>query len=137
MKLFPKLVSMPEWRLKFSLFEHLFFVHLEIGFLNYLLIFLSGMTLFATIVEIVGIMYVFPVSQCDLNLTPSEKGILGGAAPLGIICSSYLWGYLGDTKGRRAVMLPALFMAFFSSVCASFMQNFYVFTILRFLSGFL
>lgn len=59
---------------------------------------MSGLTLFSTIVEIVGIMYVFPVSQCDLNLTPSEKGILGGAVPLGIICSAHLWGYLGDTN---------------------------------------
>lgn len=72
--------------------------YIEIGILNYLLIFLSGMTLFSTIAEIVGIMYVFPVSQCDLNLTPSEKGILGGAVPLGIICSAHLWGYLGDTN---------------------------------------
>lgn len=107
------------------------------GIFNYLLIFLSGLVLFATIVEIGSIMYVFPVSQCDFNLTASQKGILGGAVPLGIICSAHLWGYLGDTKGRRAVILPTLFLAFLSSVAASFVKNFYLFTALRFLNGFL
>lgn len=129
-------ISKKSWT-SFEIFCLTIFFHLEIGFLNYLLVFLSGMTLFATIVEIVGIMYVFPVSQCDLNLTSSEKGMLGAAAPLGIISSSHLWGYLGDTKGRRAVMIPTLFMAFLSSVCASFMQNIFIFTILRFWTGFL
>lgn len=114
-----------------------FFFILEIGIFHYLLVIISGLAVFATIGEICSIMYVFPVSQCDLNLTPSEKGILGGAVPLGIISSAHLWGYLADTKGRRAVILPTLVLAFLSSASASFVQNFYLFTVLRFLNGFL
>lgn len=95
------------------------------------------MVMFSVSIEISGILYVFPVSQCDLNLTASEKGILGSSTLFGIICSSHLWGYLADTKGRRAVILPTLFLAFISSVAATFVQNFYIFTTLRFLNGFL
>lgn len=95
------------------------------------------MILFSVAIEICNLLYVFPVSQCDLNLTSTEKGILGSATLVGIIVSSHLWGYLADTKGRRAVIMPTLFLAFFSSVAASFVQNFYLFTFLRFFNGFL
>lgn len=91
----------------------------------------------ALIFETVGITFVLPVSQCDLNLTTSEKGILGAAAFFGIICSSHLWGFLADTKGRRSVILPTLIVAFFMSFMSSFVQNFYLLTVLRFLNGFL
>lgn len=91
----------------------------------------------ALIFETVGITFVLPVSQCDLNLTTSEKGILGAASFFGIICTSHLWGFLADTKGRRSVILPTLFIAFLMSFMSSFVQNFYLLTVLRFLNGFL
>lgn len=109
----------------------------EFGLFNYVLVIICGMVIFSVAIEICGILYVFPVSQCDLNLTAGEKGILGSSTLFGIICSSHLWGYLADTKGRRAVILPTLVLAFISSVAATFVQNFYIFTALRFLNGFL
>lgn len=91
----------------------------------------------AFIIEMIGISFIFPVSQCDLHLTPRQKGILGAAGYLGIICSSHLWGYLADTRGRRRIIQPTLFATFVVTVAASFVQNFYFLTILRFLTGFL
>lgn len=121
---------------KFNFFS-LLFSKKEFGFFNYLLILISGMILYAVSIETCGILYVFPVSECDLNLTYTQKGILGSSTLFGIICSSFLWGYLADTRGRRAVIVPTLFVAFFLSVCTSFVTNFYIFTVLRFLNGFL
>lgn len=86
--------------------------------------------------ETIGILYIIPVSQCDLKLTTSRKGILGGAALFGIICSSHLWGFLADTKGRRRVIQPTLFAAAILSIICSFVQNIYIFIALRFLNGF-
>lgn len=77
-----------------------------------------------------------PISQCDLNLTASQKGILASASYVGIICSSHLWGFLADTKGRRSVIYPTLLVAFFVSIASSFVQNFQQFVVTRFLSGF-
>ncbi|XP_031626823.1 synaptic vesicle glycoprotein 2B-like [Contarinia nasturtii] len=108
----------------------------KFGLFNYFLIFVSGIILYAVGLETCGILYVIPISQCDLNLTSSEKGILGAAAFSGIICSSHLWGFLADTKGRRRVILPALLLAVAMSVIGSFVKNFYIFTLLRFLNGF-
>ncbi|XP_055326017.1 synaptic vesicle glycoprotein 2B-like isoform X1 [Sitodiplosis mosellana] len=108
----------------------------KFGFFNYVIIFLSGMILNAVMLETCGMAFVIPVSQCDLKLSTSEKGILGAVSFFGIICSSHLWGYLADTKGRRCVIQPTLFVAFLLSVAASFVQNFYLFATLRFLNGF-
>lgn len=91
----------------------------------------------AFIIEMIGISFIFPVSQCDLNLTSSQKGILGAAGFFGIICSSHLWGYLADTKGRRRVIRPTLLATCVVTVTASFVHNFYFLTILRFFTGFL
>lgn len=91
----------------------------------------------ALMMEKFGITFVFPVSQCDLHLETSEKGFLGAVSSLGIICSAHLWGFLGDTIGRRRVIQPTLVLAFATSVASSLAQSFYLLATLRFLNGFL
>lgn len=78
-----------------------------------------------------------PVSECDLNLSSQQKGILGAVSFLGIICSSHMFGFLADTTGRKKVMQPTLMIAFCLSVASSFVSNFYIFATLRFFNGFL
>lgn len=87
--------------------------------------------------ELCSLSYVFPVSQCDLHLTSREKGVLAAVPFVGTICSSHLWGFLADTKGRRRTIIPAFLMAFLTTVLSSFVENFYLFATLRFLNGFL
>ncbi|XP_031639092.1 synaptic vesicle glycoprotein 2B-like isoform X1 [Contarinia nasturtii] len=108
----------------------------KFGVFNYVIIFLGGLILFAVLVETTGTSFIFLVSQCDLNLTVGEKGILGAVSFIGIICSSHLMGYLSDTKGRRKVILPTLFIAFLLSIASSLVHNFYLLATLRFLNGF-
>lgn len=96
----------------------------------------SGLMLFAAFMETCCVVYVLPV-LCDLNLTTSQKGVLAGAAYFGVICSSHMWGYLADTKGRRRIVLPALLADFLAAIICSFVQNFYILVLLRALSGFL
>lgn len=114
-----------------------FIFALEFGFFNYFLIFFAGVIIFAVGLEAGGISYFMPVAQCDLNLTSNEKGILGAVGFIGIICSSHLWGYLADTKGRRRVIQPTLMIAFLFSICSSFATNFYLLAAFRFFNGFL
>lgn len=115
----------------------MYFQLIEFGLFNYVIIFLCGMILYAVVMETSGVIFLIPVAKCDLNLTTSKTGILGGASLLGIICSSHLWGYLADVKGRRAVIQPTLFIAFFLSFIASFVKDFHIFAALKFLNGFL
>ncbi|GAB0095766.1 synaptic vesicle glycoprotein 2B-like [Sergentomyia squamirostris] len=106
------------------------------GKFNCFLILVSGMNLAAVLLETLGISFVNPVAQCDLELTNRDKGVLSAIAFVGIIISSHLWGFLADTLGRRAVMMPSLFAAFISTFLSSFTTNFWVFAVLRFLTGF-
>lgn len=109
----------------------------EFGIYNLCLITISGTILAAVLLETLGISYVLPVAECDLMLTTKEKGILSAISFAGIISSSHLWGFLADTRGRRTVILPTLFLAFASTVLSSFTTNFWLITIMRFFTGFL
>lgn len=64
-----------------------------------MIIIVSGLIMYAVSLETCAIVYVIPALQCDLNLTASQKGMLGAAAFAGIICSSHFWGFLADTRG--------------------------------------
>ncbi|XP_058058028.1 synaptic vesicle glycoprotein 2B-like [Anopheles bellator] len=106
------------------------------GIYNLCLIAISGTILASVLLETLGISYVLPVAECDLLLTTKEKGVLSAISFAGIISSSHLWGFLADTQGRRAVILPTLFLAFTSTVVSSFTTSFWLITTMRFLTGF-
>uniref|UniRef100_A0A182TCF4 Major facilitator superfamily (MFS) profile domain-containing protein n=1 Tax=Anopheles maculatus TaxID=74869 RepID=A0A182TCF4_9DIPT len=112
------------------------FLMTKFGLYNLCLIAISGTILAAVLLETLGISYVLPVAECDLLLTTREKGVLSAISFAGIICSSHLWGFLADTRGRRAIILPTLFLAFASSALSSLTTNFWLITVMRFLTGF-
>lgn len=72
----------------------------EFGLFNYVIIFISGLVIYAAVLETISFAYALPVSECDLNLSTSQKGILGAATFVGFTCSSHLWGFLADTRGK-------------------------------------
>lgn len=106
------------------------------GKFNYTLIALAGGLMAAAFIELTSVNFILPIAQCDLNLTTSNKGILSAIGYVGIIFSSHLWGFLADTKGRRATLIPSLLLAFTSTVVSSFVNNFWLLVFLRFLNGF-
>ncbi|XP_058116262.1 synaptic vesicle glycoprotein 2B-like [Anopheles ziemanni] len=108
----------------------------KFGIYNLVLITISGTILAAVLLETLGISYVLPVAECDLLLTTKEKGVLSAISFAGIISSSHLWGFLADTRGRKTVIVPTLFLAFASTVVSSFTTNFWLITVMRFLTGF-
>lgn len=107
------------------------------GKFNYFLVILSGAVLSTVLLETLGISFILPVAECDLNLTTKDKGLLSAIAFVGIITSSHLWGFLADTKGRRKIIIPTLFISFVITIVSSFVKSFWVFTLLRFCSGLL
>uniref|UniRef100_A0A182INB7 Major facilitator superfamily (MFS) profile domain-containing protein n=1 Tax=Anopheles atroparvus TaxID=41427 RepID=A0A182INB7_ANOAO len=108
----------------------------KFGIYNLVLIAVSGTILAAVLLETLGISYVLPVAECDLLLTTKEKGVLSAISFAGIISSSHLWGFLADTRGRKTVIVPTLFLAFAATVLSSFTTNFWLITVMRFFTGF-
>lgn len=107
------------------------------GKFNYFLVILSGAVLSTVLLETLGISFILPIAECDLKLTTKDKGMLSAIAFMGIIASSHLWGFLADTRGRRMVIMPTLFISFFITIVSSFVKSFWLFTVLRFFSGLL
>ncbi|GBP21635.1 Putative transporter svop-1 [Eumeta japonica] len=105
------------------------------GKFNRLVLLTSGLIMLNVSMESVGMSYVVPVAACDLHLTNEHKGLITASAFIGIMCTSFLWGYLGDRCGRRAVMLPALLASAALSVASAFSVNVWMLIILRVLTG--
>jgi VNT family MFS transporter (synaptic vesicle glycoprotein 2) len=54
---------------------------------------------------------------------------------LGMMVGGYLWGTLADLHGRRAVLLWSLALNALGGLSSSFAQEYWLFALLRFVSG--
>ncbi|XP_062564069.1 uncharacterized protein LOC134226948 [Armigeres subalbatus] len=107
----------------------------KFGVCNVVLVLISGTILASFLLEILGVSYIIPVIDQDLDVTTKEKGVLSAVGFAGTIVSSHLWGFLADTHGRRKIIVPALFITFVISMISSFTANFWVIVFLRFMVG--
>ncbi|CAG4933582.1 unnamed protein product [Parnassius apollo] len=105
------------------------------GVYNILHMLLSGIILMGVILQNLGLGYVLPAAQCDLKLTMQQRGWLAAIPFLAAILTSYFWGWLADTRGRRPVMLYSMLICIFMSVLLSFAPNLISFAVLQFLSS--
>lgn len=82
--------------------------------------------------------YIFPAAQCELNLTSKEVGFLNALFLIGGTCSSFLWGILADTNGRKKILLLTLVSDFLTTtIFAVTVSSFAGLAVCRFLNGFL
>ncbi|XP_053674342.1 synaptic vesicle glycoprotein 2A [Anopheles nili] len=95
----------------------------------------SSIIMMAVLNETMGISIVIPAAQCDLNLSPTDKGILTGVSFAGIIVSSHFWGYMADTKGRRRTLIVSLYLTAICALVSGLSINFSMMVIMRFLVG--
>lgn len=108
------------------------------GFIfDLILITTAGLVLGSTVIEILNITYILPISECELHWTMQDKGLLSVTAVLGVIFGSLFWGSLADIYGRRLVLYPTLFMTFVFTTLSSFATSFWSIFFLRLSSGFL
>ena len=86
-------------------------------------------------VEILAISFLLPSAECDLALTPERKGWLSAILFVGMMIGGYVWGSLGDTLGRKRVLVNAMLVNTAAGFLSSFSQDFYFFMLFRFISG--
>lgn len=108
-----------------------------IGKYNYVLIIISGFLMACAFIELTSVNLILPIATCDLKLSTSDKGILGSIGYVGVILSSFFWGFLSDVKGRKTVLIPTLISAFLMSALSSLVNSFWLLSFFRFLNGFL
>lgn len=107
------------------------------GKFNYFIISLAGGLMACAYIELNSLNLILPIATCDLNLSTADKGVLSAIGFVGIILSSHLWGFLADTRGRRATLIPSLIIANLATVASTFVNHFWVFVFIRFIHGFL
>ena len=86
-------------------------------------------------VEILCVSFVLPSAECELSLTPGDKGVLTAVIFLGMMFGGCLWGNLGDWIGRRITLVTSLLLNSFGGAISAFAGSFTLFTFARFLSG--
>ena len=105
------------------------------GKFHYLLMLVCGWANASDAVEILCISFLLPSAECDLELTPARKGWLSAILFVGMMIGGYVWGSLGDTLGRRTVLINAMVVNTVAGLLSSLSQDFYLLMLLRFLSG--
>jgi len=105
------------------------------GRFHYWLLFICGWANASDAIEIIAISFLLPSAECDLDLDSNRKGWLSGILFIGMLIGGFVWGTLGDTLGRRKVLINAMLVNALAGIASSFAQEFYLFIILRFISG--
>jgi MFS transporter, VNT family, synaptic vesicle glycoprotein 2 len=108
---------------------------IKIGKFHYLLMLICGCILTSSFLELASVPTILPISQCELQLTNIHKGVLGTVGFIGIILSSHFWGFMADTRGRKNILVLALFTSFFFTILSSLAKGFWMLLTLRFLNG--
>ncbi|TNN79857.1 Synaptic vesicle glycoprotein 2B [Liparis tanakae] len=86
-------------------------------------------------VEILCVSFLLPTARCDLLLSSSDMGLLTSSIFLGMMVGGYTWGYLADQRGRRRVLVVSLAVNGVFGGLASVAPRFWLFLLLRFISG--
>ncbi|XP_049815324.1 synaptic vesicle glycoprotein 2A-like [Schistocerca nitens] len=105
------------------------------GKYNYLILIVSLMASLAQQLSISAISYILPSAECELQLSPEDKGTLNATGYIGMILSAYVWGFLSDTVGRRRLLV---FGYLFDGVCnltGSFAQSYWFLFAFKLLNG--
>ncbi|KAK2917558.1 synaptic vesicle glycoprotein 2C [Channa argus] len=105
------------------------------GLFHWLLLAVCGWANASDAVEILCVSFLLPTARCDLLLSSSDMGLLTASIFLGMMVGGYMWGYLADQRGRRRVLVISLTVNGLFGGLASLAPWFWLFLLLRFISG--
>ncbi|EDV28447.1 uncharacterized protein TRIADDRAFT_19863 [Trichoplax adhaerens] len=108
---------------------------LNCGLFQYLCNFVCGLCFIAEGLIIQSIS-IIAMSACDLNINPHNRTWLSMSLLIGIVVSCAFWGRLGDSFGRRRVLLLALFINITFTLLSAFSYNYQMLIIMAFFNGF-
>ncbi|KAJ7998319.1 hypothetical protein DPEC_G00221460 [Dallia pectoralis] len=105
------------------------------GLFHGMLLVVCGWANASDAVEVLCVSFLLPTARCDLQLSSSDMGFLTASLFLGMMIGGYIWGYLADQRGRQNVLVMSLTVNGVFGLLASFAPWFWLFLILRFISG--
>ncbi|KZC12040.1 Synaptic vesicle glycoprotein 2C, partial [Dufourea novaeangliae] len=106
------------------------------GKFNYLLLLAVLPASFSSIFSSSAISYVLPSAECDLGLTMFDKGLLNSMTFAGgMISTSFFWGFMTDTFGRKKIMFYGYMFTGILSLATCFSHTSWLLILFKFLDG--
>ncbi|KAI8421222.1 hypothetical protein MSG28_008285 [Choristoneura fumiferana] len=102
------------------------------GLYNYLLTGLVGLSTISFVTLAYCSSIIVPTSACELETTTAQQGLVVAVPIAGGIVGSLVWGFLGDTRGRRKMLLASLCCGATSNALASLSVNWVMLMVLQF-----
>ena len=102
---------------------------------QYGILFAGGLGHLFEALDIVIIGFMLPHLKAEFALTNGEIGLIGGAAPVGMIVGALVAGLLGDRFGRKQVMLYALLLFCAASIALAFADSLAFILVVRMIGG--
>ncbi|XP_047996901.1 solute carrier family 22 member 6-A-like [Leguminivora glycinivorella] len=104
------------------------------GLYNYLMVALAGASGIAFIALAYGSSIIVPTSACELATSGAQQGLQMALPIGGMVLGSLVWGYLGDTRGRRGMLLASLALGAASNAVASISVSWVMLMLIQFLT---
>ncbi|BFF89227.1 synaptic vesicle glycoprotein 2A [Drosophila madeirensis] len=105
------------------------------GLFNILMMCCAAPCLMAMVFSASAMSYVMPTAECDLQLTPFDKGLLNAVTYGGMIMGAIPWGFIADTMGRRVVLIWGGWIDGIFVLCAALCQDSTQLMVFKFLDG--
>ncbi|RVE43385.1 hypothetical protein evm_011970 [Chilo suppressalis] len=105
------------------------------GKFNLLTFLLASSIVMSMAFEMLSVAYLVPASACELLTTSTDQGLMAAVPLIGIILTSYFWGYMGDTRGRKKVLCICMTTSSIASILAAFSPDWITFSVLKFISS--
>ncbi|XP_067829475.1 synaptic vesicle glycoprotein 2C isoform X2 [Heptranchias perlo] len=86
-------------------------------------------------IEILCVSFLLPTARCDLQLGTADMGWLTASIFLGMMAGGYVWGVLADLRGRQKILVFSLTTNGIFGAVSSLAPNYWLFLLLRFMSG--
>ncbi|XP_061392164.1 uncharacterized protein LOC133327657 [Musca vetustissima] len=105
------------------------------GWFNILLLLVGCPAAIASVFETAVVSYVLPSAECDLGLNLLNKGILNAMTYSGMIISAIAWGYIADTRGRKAILVWGLLADVVCVLSCAMSQSIIQLMVAKFIGG--
>ena len=112
--------------------------HLGFGPFHVFLMIVNGIAFCADAVEILSLAFVLPLlnKPDEFGMSDTEGAVLSSVIFIGMLFGSYIWGSVADVAGRRITMLLSLTCSGVFGLASAFVPSYWLFTLMRFFSGF-
>ncbi|KAI8117033.1 Synaptic vesicle glycoprotein 2A [Lucilia cuprina] len=108
---------------------------LGFGKTQWILLLISGLLTMTSMAAQLSVGIIAISSQCEFDMSQSEKGVMMAACVTGIVLSTYIWGYISDVWGRHTVLIWSTFVTVVLQFITMFVTNIWLFNFINLIMG--